>query len=65
VLPAFGVARAQSRCDELLDERRLAPCPREEGPEVPRIDAEPSQPRSCGGDIGLALAVEALAALRT
>ena len=64
VLPALGVARAQSRCDELLDECCLAPRARQERPEMPRVDAEPSEPRACGGDVGLALAVEALAALR-
>ena len=62
VLPALGVARAQARRDELLDERRLPTGSGEERPEVPRVDAEARQTRTGGGDVGLALAVEALAA---
>ena len=63
VLAALGVARAQARRDELLDERRLPTGSGEERPQVARVDAEARQPRAGGSDVGLALAVEALAAL--
>ena len=62
VLPALGIARAQARSDELLDERRLPTGSGEECPEVSRVDAEARQPRTGGSDVRLVLAVEALAA---
>ena len=41
-LPALGVARAQARSDELLDERCLPTGSGEERPEVSSVDAEAS-----------------------
>ena len=62
VLPALGIARAQARGDELLDECCLPACSGEERPEVSRVDAKARQPRTGGGDVRLVLAVVVLAA---
>ena len=48
--------------DELLDERRLPPGRGEERPQVTRVDPEAREPGARRRDVGLALAVETLAA---
>ena len=54
---ALGVARAQRRRDELLEQRRLAVGRRPERAQVPRVDAEPRQLRADGRDVGVGLGV--------
>ena len=63
VLAALRVARAEAGRDELLDERRLPSGRGEERAQMPRVDAEPREAGARGGDVGLALAVQALAGL--
>ncbi len=57
------VAGAKRRRDDLLEQRRLTPCGGAEGPQVPRVDPVPGDPGTRERDVGLALAVESLAAL--
>ena len=62
-LAALGVARAQGRRDELLEQARLPPCRVAEGAEVPCVDPVAGEPPARRCDLGVALAVAALAAL--
>ena len=54
VLASLGVARAQARRNELLDERGLPPRAGEERPQVPSVDPEPGKACARCGDIRVA-----------
>ena len=60
---ALGVARAERRRDELLEQAGLAAGRVRERAQVAGVDPELRQPAAGGGDVGVALAVEPLAAL--
>ena len=62
-LAPLGVARAERGRDELLEQAGLAPGRVPEGAEVPGVDPVLGEPAAGGGDLGVALAVEPLAAL--
>ena len=62
-LAALGVARAERRRDELLEQRRLPVGGGAERAQVAGVDAEAREPPARRGDLRVALAVEALAAL--
>ena len=62
-LAPLGIARAECRCDELLEQAGLAAGRVLEGAEMAGVDPELREPAAGGGDVGVALAVEPLAAL--
>ena len=63
--PPLRVAGAEAGRDELLQQRRLAPCGGPEGPQVARVEAVAREASAGGGDLDVALAVVALARPRS
>jgi len=62
-LAPLGIAGAECRCDELLEQAGLATRRVLEGAEMAGVDPELRQAPAGGGDVGVALPVEPFPAL--